>query len=151
MAHGLSCPMPCGILADQGSDLCLLYQQADSYPLGHQASPYTSFNRGRSITQPEEGLAPSSEFPLSVSPHPTPSWSCVLGRTCTHELARAKCLTFFPDAACDLQDPRDAHVTPRPPPPTMGTEHWGQAMLGGPRCSLGGKTCRLAEQSLLEQ
>ena len=143
--------MACGIFADQGSNLRLLYQQADSYPLAHQGSPYPSFNRGRSITQPEEGLAPSSEFALSASLHPTPSWSCVLGRTCTHELARAKCLTFFPDAACDLQDPCDACVTPRPPPLAVGREHWGQAMLGGPRCSLGGKTCLLAEQSLLEQ
>ena len=131
MAHGLSCPMLCGTLADQGSNLCLLYQQADSYPLGHQGSPYTSFNRGRSITQPEEGLAPSSEFPLSVSPHPTPSWSCVLGRMCTYELARAKCLTFFPDAACDLQDPCDA-ITPRPHPPQWGQNTGDRPCWGDP-------------------
>ena len=35
----LSCPSACGILLDQGSNLCPLYQQADSQPLDHQGSP----------------------------------------------------------------------------------------------------------------
>ena len=36
VAHGLSCPAACGIFPDQGSNLCLLHQQVDSYPLHHQ-------------------------------------------------------------------------------------------------------------------
>ena len=39
MAHGLSCSTACGILPDQGSNLCPLHYQADSYPLRHQRSP----------------------------------------------------------------------------------------------------------------
>ena len=33
----------CGIFLDQGSNLCLLYCQADSLPLSHQGSPVYSF------------------------------------------------------------------------------------------------------------
>lgn len=44
-----------------------------------------------------------------AAPHPP---SCVLGRTCTCGLVRAKYLTFFPDAACALKDPCAASVTP---------------------------------------
>ena len=39
VAHGLSCSAACGIFPDQGSNLCLLHCQAESYPLHHQASP----------------------------------------------------------------------------------------------------------------
>ena len=39
MAHALSCSAACGILPDQGSNLCLLHWQADSSPLHHQGSP----------------------------------------------------------------------------------------------------------------
>ena len=38
-AHRLSCSVACGILPDQGSILCPLHWQADSYPLYHQGSP----------------------------------------------------------------------------------------------------------------
>ena len=148
---GLVAPWQVGSSQIRDRTCVSCYPQADSYPRGHQGSPYPSFNRGRSITQPEGGLDTSSERPLSVSPCPMPSWSCVLGRACTHELARAKCLTFFPDATYGLQDPCDARVTPHPSPPAMGTERCGQAVLGGPCCSSGGKTCHAAEQSLLEQ
>ena len=37
--HGLSCSVAGGILPDQGSNLCLLYWQADSLPLDHQGRP----------------------------------------------------------------------------------------------------------------
>ena len=37
--NGLSCSAACGILPDQGSNLCLLLWQADSLPLDHQGSP----------------------------------------------------------------------------------------------------------------
>ena len=40
VAHGPSCSAACGILPDQGSNLCALHQQADSQPLHHQGSPY---------------------------------------------------------------------------------------------------------------
>ena len=38
VAHRLSCFAACGILLDQGSNLCLLHWQADSLPLSHQGS-----------------------------------------------------------------------------------------------------------------
>ena len=41
VAHGLSCSAACGILPDQGSNLCPLHWQADSQPLRHQGSPET--------------------------------------------------------------------------------------------------------------
>ena len=43
VAHGPSCSAACGILPDQGSNLCPLHQQADSQPLRHQGSPSVSF------------------------------------------------------------------------------------------------------------
>ena len=39
VAHGPSCSAACGILPDQGSNLCPLHWQADSHPLRHQGSP----------------------------------------------------------------------------------------------------------------
>ena len=39
VAHGLSCPMACGIFLDQGSKLCPLHWQEESYPLDHQGNP----------------------------------------------------------------------------------------------------------------
>ena len=47
VAHGLHCSEACGILLDQGSNLCALHCQADSYPLYHQGSPKgLAFNAG---------------------------------------------------------------------------------------------------------
>ena len=43
VAHGPSCSAACGILPDQGSNLCPLHWQADSQPLHHQGSPPQSF------------------------------------------------------------------------------------------------------------
>ena len=43
VAHGPSCSAACGILPDQGSNLCPLHWQADSQPLGHQGSPKEAF------------------------------------------------------------------------------------------------------------
>jgi len=39
VTRGFSCSMACGILPDQGSNLCLLHWQADSLPLSSQGSP----------------------------------------------------------------------------------------------------------------
>ena len=39
VAHGLSCPMACAIIPDQGANLCPLHWQADSLPLDPQAGP----------------------------------------------------------------------------------------------------------------
>ena len=41
--HGPSCSAACGILPDQGSNLCPLHWQADSQPLRHQGSPFPHF------------------------------------------------------------------------------------------------------------
>ena len=43
VAHGPSCSAACGILPDQGSNLCPLHWQADSQPLRHQGSPLPFF------------------------------------------------------------------------------------------------------------
>ena len=43
VAHGPSCSAACGILPDQGSNLCPLHWQADSQPLRHPGSPQGSF------------------------------------------------------------------------------------------------------------
>ena len=43
VAHGPSCSAACGIFPDQGSNPCLLHQQADSQPLRHQGSPTLQF------------------------------------------------------------------------------------------------------------
>ena len=39
VAHRPSCSAACGILPDQGSNLCPLHWQADAQPLRHQGSP----------------------------------------------------------------------------------------------------------------
>ena len=39
MPHGPSCSVACGILLDQGSNLCALHWQADFQLLDHQGSP----------------------------------------------------------------------------------------------------------------
>ena len=39
VAHRVSCSKACGIFSDQGSNLCPLHWQADSYLLCHQGSP----------------------------------------------------------------------------------------------------------------
>ena len=41
VARGHSHPMACGIFLDQGSNLCPLHWQVNSYPLCHQGSPMT--------------------------------------------------------------------------------------------------------------
>ena len=40
VAHGFSCCKACGVLPDQGSNLCFWHWQADSLPLSHPGSPY---------------------------------------------------------------------------------------------------------------
>ena len=39
VAHGPSCSVACGIVPNQGLNLCPLHWQADSQPLRHQGSP----------------------------------------------------------------------------------------------------------------
>ena len=39
VAYGLSRSVACGIFPDQGSNLCPVHWQADSYALHHQGSP----------------------------------------------------------------------------------------------------------------
>ena len=43
VAQVLSCFVSCGIFLDQGLNLCPLYLQMDSLPLGHWGSPLVSF------------------------------------------------------------------------------------------------------------
>ena len=42
VAHGLSCSGTCGILLDQGSNLCLLHCKANCLPLNYQGCPSCS-------------------------------------------------------------------------------------------------------------
>ena len=46
--RGLSCPAACGIFLDQGSNLCLLHWQVDSFLLSLQGSPSSFLGMGRS-------------------------------------------------------------------------------------------------------
>ena len=56
VVHGLSCSEACEIFPDQGSSLCPLLWQVDSYPLHHQGHPLV-FNIHTSLyiflTKPE--------------------------------------------------------------------------------------------------
>ena len=47
VAHRPSRPAACGIFPDQGSNPCPLHWQADSQPLRHQGSPWTSLLQHR--------------------------------------------------------------------------------------------------------
>ena len=40
VAHGFSCSAAHGIFLDQGSNLCLLHRQVDSFPRSHQGTPW---------------------------------------------------------------------------------------------------------------
>ena len=44
VAHRLSCPAACGILLDQGSNLCLLLWQADSLPSEPPGKPFVAYH-----------------------------------------------------------------------------------------------------------
>ena len=46
VAHRLTCSVECGIVPDQGSNLCSLHWQVDSYPVDHQGSPSVGFLYG---------------------------------------------------------------------------------------------------------
>ena len=46
VAQRLTCSVECGIFPDQGSNLCPLYWQVDSYPVDHQGSPGVGFLYG---------------------------------------------------------------------------------------------------------
>ena len=43
MAHGLSCSAACEIFLEEGSNLCPLHWQLDSYPLDHQGNAMQVF------------------------------------------------------------------------------------------------------------
>ena len=49
VAHGPSCSAACGILPDQGSNLCPLHWQADSQPLCHLGSPIWEILKNHSL------------------------------------------------------------------------------------------------------
>ena len=57
--HGLSCSAACGIFLDQGSNLCPLQWQADSYLLHYEGSPGRENSRrnGCLMHQPSMGLS----------------------------------------------------------------------------------------------
>ena len=50
VAYGLNCSEACGIFLDQGSNLCPLHWQADSYPLYHQGSPCLILNQNNALS-----------------------------------------------------------------------------------------------------
>ena len=62
VAHRLSCPGACRIFLDQGSNPCLLHQQADSLPLSHQGSPQCIFFFKLTFVQIETSVWMSSYF-----------------------------------------------------------------------------------------
>ena len=59
VVHGLSCSAACGIFLDQGSNLCPLQWQADSYLLRYQGSPGRENSRrnGCLMHQPSMGFS----------------------------------------------------------------------------------------------
>ena len=62
VAHGLSCSVVCEIFLDQGSNLCPLFWQVDSYPLYHQGSPHNGFHQMRT----KQGTSPFTQgFPIT--------------------------------------------------------------------------------------
>ena len=67
VVHGLSHPVACGILPDQGSNLCLAPAE-DSLPLSHQRCPELSFHHDLYLPATPSSLPatisllPSSEF-----------------------------------------------------------------------------------------
>ena len=56
MAHGSCCSAVCGILPDQGSNLCPLHWQVDFQPLCHQGSPNQWFLLMPEFHKGEKGL-----------------------------------------------------------------------------------------------
>ena len=70
VAHGPSCSAACGILPDQGSNLCPLHRQADSQPLRHQGSPSLSF---------------MGDFPVSLSSNIPLFFQSQIGRASCRE------------------------------------------------------------------
>ena len=60
VAHGPSCSAACGILPDQGSNLCALHWQADSQPLRHQGSPLIISYSDQSTCLPDSNPVPSN-------------------------------------------------------------------------------------------
>ena len=64
MAHGHSFPMACGIFPDQGSNLCTLHWQMDSYPMYHQGNPTYLFIGEESLFQRPAGQLQFSEAPV---------------------------------------------------------------------------------------
>ena len=57
VAHGPSCSAACGILPDQGSNLCPLHRQADPQPPRHQGSPLIELLKGHSKSVSEAYLS----------------------------------------------------------------------------------------------
>ena len=50
VAHGLRCPVACGIFPDQRSNWCPLTCKTDSYPLNYQGRPlYTVLNKSHHV------------------------------------------------------------------------------------------------------
>ena len=92
VAHGLSCSLACGIFPNQGSNLCLLHWQADSYPLDHQGSPRLPLLKERISRDLEKYLKtslgsfqcyrkyPCSHFYFNFS-YPLLHWRVILWKT----------------------------------------------------------------------
>ena len=55
VAHGPSRSTACGILPDQGTNLCPLHWQADSQPLRHEGSPVLTFDQKNRFLIREKG------------------------------------------------------------------------------------------------
>ena len=64
VACGRSFPMVCGIFPDQGSNLCPLHWQMDSYPKYHQGSTTYLFIGEESLLQRPAGQLQLSEAPV---------------------------------------------------------------------------------------
>ena len=75
VAHGLSCPVACGIFLDQASKLSPLHWQAVSYPLDHQGSPVFLLIMVRVQPLWSSTLSKSRPVFLMVGPATPPSFT----------------------------------------------------------------------------
>ena len=65
VAHGLSCPVACGIFPDRRLNPCLLHQQAGSLPLSHQRSPWKI---ALDLKVPPPPVDPGQRLPKTCGP-----------------------------------------------------------------------------------
>ena len=96
VVHGLSCSTAGGIFPDQGSNLCPLHWQADSYPLRYQGSPAPSLLNGK-FPFIIFFMTFDHSVPCFLSYSPFQAWKQLCGKAGFASLSRGQC--YKPQAA----------------------------------------------------